>query len=128
MEQSAFEAVMTGVNVFILVLALTAGVALMVNVIQMVDYANIAASVGMNGTIAEEIGIVDERTYTASQVLSIYNNSEKNLNKGLNITVKINNTTNTLKGYVENGILKLNWNKTYLLNCINETTYQFVVQ
>lgn len=128
MEQSAFEAVMTGVNVFILVLALTAGVALMVNVIQMVDYANNAASVGMNGTIAEEIGIVDERTYTASQVLSIYNNSEKNLNKGLNITVKINNTTNTLKGYVENGILKLNWNKTYLLNCINETTYQFVVQ
>lgn len=69
MEQSAFEAVMIGVSVFIFIIALTAGVLLMTNVIDMVNFANDQAIVGMNGTLAESVGVVTERTYTGAQML-----------------------------------------------------------
>ncbi|MBQ8044292.1 MAG: hypothetical protein IJ272_09160 [Clostridia bacterium] len=72
MEQSAFEAVMTGVNVFVFIIALSAGILLMSNVIDMVNFANERAIVGMNGTLAENVGIVDERIYTGAQMLTYY--------------------------------------------------------
>lgn len=72
MEQSAFEAVMIGVSVFIFIIALTAGVLLMSNVIDMVNFANDQAIVGMNGTLAESVGVVTERTYTGTQMLRYY--------------------------------------------------------
>ena len=69
MEQSAFEAVMIGVNVFVFIMALTAGVLLMSNIIDMVNFANDQAIIGMNGTLAENVGEVTERTYTGVQML-----------------------------------------------------------
>ena len=72
MEQSAFEAIMIGVSVFIFIIALTAGVLLMSNVIDMVNFANDQAIVGMNGTLAESVGVVTERTYTGTQMLRYY--------------------------------------------------------
>lgn len=72
MEQSAFEAVMIGVNVFVFIIALTAGVLLMTNILDMVEYANQNAITGMNGSLAENVGIVSQRTYSGEQMLSYY--------------------------------------------------------
>ena len=72
MEQSAFEALMIGVYVFIFIAALTAGVLLMSNIIDMVNFANQQAIVGMNGTLAETVGVVDERLYTGAQLVTYY--------------------------------------------------------
>lgn len=74
MEQSAFEAVMIGVNVFIFIAALSAGIMLMSSITDLVEYANKPAIVGVNGTIAETVGIVNERIYTGSQLLNYYRN------------------------------------------------------
>lgn len=74
MEQSAFEAVMIGVNVFIFIAALSAGMVLMSNITDLVEFANEQAIVGMNGTIAETVGVVNERIYTGSQILNYYRN------------------------------------------------------
>lgn len=77
MEQSMFEALMVGVYVFIFITALTAGVLLMSNIIDMVNYANDQASVGMNGSLAETVGIVEERLYTGAQLLTYYKEQAK---------------------------------------------------
>lgn len=72
MEQSAFEALTLGVTVFIFVIALTAGIMLMSNVLDMVNYANEQAVVGMNGTLAQSVGEVTQRTYTGMQIVTYY--------------------------------------------------------
>lgn len=72
MEQSAFEAVMIGVNVFVFIIALTAGILLMGNIINMVNYANENAVIGMNGTLAETVGVVEERIYSGEDLLTYY--------------------------------------------------------
>lgn len=72
MEQSAFEAIMIGVNVFVFIIALTAGILLMGSVIDMVNYANENAIVGMNGSLAEEVGVVNERIYSGKDLLTYY--------------------------------------------------------
>lgn len=77
MEQSAFEAVMTGVNVFVFIVALSAGILLMSSVIDMVNFANDRAIVGMNGTLAENVGVVNERVYTGAQMLNYYREIEE---------------------------------------------------
>ena len=80
MEQSAFEAIMIGVNVFVFIAALTAGVLLMTNIIDMVNFANDNAVVGMNGTLAESVGNVNERIYTGAELLSYYRKEQTGLN------------------------------------------------
>ncbi len=72
MEQSAFEALMIGVNVFVFIIALSAGILLMTSVIDMVNFANENAITGMNGTIAQNVGVVNERIYTGAQMLTYY--------------------------------------------------------
>lgn len=72
MEQTAFESIIIGVNVFIFIMALTAGIMLMSNIIDMVNFANDQAIVGMNGSLAESIGVVTDRTYTGTQMLRYY--------------------------------------------------------
>lgn len=105
MEQSAFEAIMIGVNVFIFVVALTAGVLLMTNVLDMVEYANQNAITGMNGSIAETVGSVHERTYTGEQVLSYYGKVVGSTNHSkYDFKVRLSNvgSEGTLKSYIEN--------------------------
>lgn len=76
MEQSAYEAVIIGVNAFVFIVALSAGILLMTSVLDMVNFANERAIVGMNGTLAESVGIVNERIYTGSQMLT-YNRKQQ---------------------------------------------------
>lgn len=72
MEQSAFEAIMIGVSVFVFIIALTAGILLMGSVINMVNYANENAIIGMNGSLAETVGVVSERIYSGRDILTYY--------------------------------------------------------
>lgn len=93
MEQSAFEAIMIGVNVFVFVAALSAGILLMSNVLDMVNFANDQAIVGMNGSLAESVGVVTERIYTGAQLLNYYRDEvelEKFEEAGNSLTVTSN--------------------------------------
>lgn len=89
MEQSALDAIMIGVNVFIFIIALTAGVLLMSNIIDMVNFANDQAIVGMNGTLAETVGLVTERTYTGAQMLRYYREKVENEKFAYDFKVKL---------------------------------------
>ena len=78
MEHSAYEAIMIGVNVFVFIAALSAGILLMSSIIDMVNFANEQAVVGMNGSLAESVGVVTERVYTGAQMLSYYRREIEN--------------------------------------------------
>ncbi len=68
MEQSASEAIMIGIYVFIFAIALSAGVTLMTSILDMVEIMNEPYIVGMNGTLAESIGEDHERLYTGPEI------------------------------------------------------------
>ena len=104
MEQSAFEALMIGVNVFIFIMALTAGVLLMSNIIDMVNFANDQAIVGMNGTLAETVGVVTERTYTGTQMLRYYKETTQSDKNPYSFKVKLsqNGQERSIESFIQN--------------------------
>ena len=81
MEQNAYEALFLGVNVFVFIIALTAGILLMTNLMNMVNYANENSVVGMNGSLAESVGNVQKRIYTGAQIMTYYNKLVENFCK-----------------------------------------------
>lgn len=104
MEQSAFEAIMIGVYVFIFIIALSAGITLMTNILDMAEYANESAAASMNGTIAENIGIVHERKYSGEQVLAYYRRMiDETGDSKYNFTIKLSNLgqEKKLQPYIE---------------------------
>lgn len=117
MEQSAFEALMIGVNVFVFIIALTAAVLLMSNVIDMVNFANEQAIVGMNGTLAETVGVVTERTYTGVQMLSYYNETIKDEEFKYNFKVKLskNGQEKSIKDFIKTEVITNYLNKEFTL-------------
>ena len=100
MEKSAFEALMVGVNVFVFIIALTAGLMLMTSVLDMVEYANEISITGMNGSLAETLGEVHERIYTGEQMLGYYGRN----NDKYKFYVKLSEVGNetALSRYIEN--------------------------
>ncbi len=117
MEQSAFEALMIGVNVFVFIIALTAAVLLMSNVIDMVNFANEQAIVGMNGTLAETVGVVTERTYTGVQMLSYYNETIKDEEFKYNFKVKLskNGQEKSIQDFIKTEVITNYLNKEFTL-------------
>lgn len=122
MENSAFEALMIGVNVFVFIIALSAAILLMSNVIDMVNFANAQAVVGMNGTIAEEIGIVNERIYKGSKMLTYYREQIERIElekseSQYDFKVKLDKLgqEKDLKAYIETESIKNYLNKDFLL-------------
>lgn len=132
MEQSAFEAVMIGVNVFVFIIALTVAVLLMTNLLDMVDYANNQAVVGMNGTVAESVGVVTERTYTGEQLLTYYRRvkNETNVDK-YSFYINTDSTIEKkLQSFIENNSINSYANMKFELQykgkIDNKETYVFV--
>ena len=136
MEQSAFEAVMIGVNVFVFIAALSAGILLMSNVIDMVNFANEQAIVGMNGTLAESVGVVNERIYTGAQMLNYYRDIIKSQTSATKVEdnvfyVRLSDLgqEKALKNFVESEVLSKYLNEEFILEykgIINEkNTYVF---
>ena len=117
MEQSAYEAIMIGVNVFVFIIALTAAILLMSNVIDMVNYANEQAIVGMNGTLAESVGVVTERTYTGAQMLNYYGKIKEDANIGYAFNVKLSELgeEKDIVTFVESQSIKNYLNEQFIL-------------
>lgn len=104
MEQSAFDAAMIGVYVFVFIIALTAAIALMSNVLDMANYANENAKIGMNGSIAQNIGVVSQRIYTGEQLLAFYGRLNEDVtNSKYDFKVKNSDIGSeySLKSYIE---------------------------
>lgn len=72
MEESASEALVIGVNVFVFIIALTASILLMTNVLNMVNFANESAVKGMSGTLADSVGVVEDRLVSGSDLITYY--------------------------------------------------------
>ena len=143
MEQSAFEAVMIGVNAFVFIIALSAGILLMSNVIDMVNFANERAIVGMNGTIAESVGVVEERIYTGAQMLTYYREQleqqekyeqveGRNLDYIYKVKLEELGAEQSLANYIQSEPLNNYYNKQFILQYKgkenNKDTYVFYRQ
>ena len=130
MEQSAFEAVMIGVNVFVFIIALTAGILLMTNILDMADYANQNVVTGMNGALAEVVGNVEERVYSGSQILTYYRRMIEEPELKYDFKIKIAATEHSLKNYIEtqplNDYIDSYFELSYKGVVSNKETYVFV--
>ena len=122
MEQSTFEAVMIGVNAFVFIIALTAGILLMSSVVDMVNFANERAIVGMNGTVAESVGVVEDRIYTGAQMLTYYREKverleqeRQELNYEFGVKLSELGTERKLSEFIQNEPLKNYYNKQFIL-------------
>ena len=122
MEQSAFEMLIIGVNIFIFIAALSAGILLMSSITDMVNFANEQAIVGMNGTLAESVGVITERLYTGSQMINYYESSletENVANGTSDYTFKVKlsklGQEKALKNFVENENIKNYLTKEFTL-------------
>lgn len=134
MEQSAFEAVITGVNSFIFALSLTFGIMLMTNVLGMVNAAN-DTTMASEGSLIDSMGIVEERIIKGSDLLTYYRKSEASSYK---YYVKRLNQTNLidLKQYVETQLIdsyisakfKIIYNGQEQLDDSTYETYVFEMQ
>ena len=137
MEQSAWEALMLGVSIFVFVIALSAAVLLMTNILDMVNIANERAMTGMNGSLAESIGVIEERTYTGAQLLTYYREQQEELEElqgqGKELKLKyefqvVDGLTKTLEEYIKSKDISSYFNKEFLLTYKGETEgkYKYV--
>jgi len=137
MEHSAYEAIMIGVNVTIFIIALSAAVILMANVLDMVNYANESAKVGMNGTLAESVGVVEDRVYTGEKLLTYYRKQneineqgESQSNYDFKVKLRPDGAETSLKTFVEAMKLQVYLNQEFILEYKGEIsgkhTYVFV--
>lgn len=113
MEQTAFEALMTGVNAFVFIIALTAAVLLMGNIMNMVNYANENAVVGFNGSLAESVGVVEEREYFGKDLLTYYRKEDKKI---YSIKKDINSEEQSLEQFLSKEIIDNYINKKFVLD------------
>lgn len=73
MESAGEQALLIGVNVFILVMALTSAILLMTTVLNMSDVANTKIKTNSDSSLMALYGETNERIYTGEQVLAIIN-------------------------------------------------------
>ena len=128
MEQSAFEAVMIGVNVFIFIIALTAAILLLSTVLNMVNYANNNAIIGMNGSLAEHIGVVYERSYTGTELLTYYRKEKANKDSEYSFRVKLTANSNEypITSYIENERASNYVHDTFVLNYKEKSNGKYI--
>lgn len=96
MESSGEQALIIGVNVFILVIALTCAIMLMTTVLNMSNAANTVIKTTTDSSLMTLYGGTNERVYTGSQVLAIiegYRASNSNMQDKYYITINGAETT-----------------------------------
>lgn len=71
MESSGEQALIIGVNVFILIIALTGAIMLMATVLNMSEAANTAIKATTDSSLMTLYGDTEERIYTGEQVLAV---------------------------------------------------------
>ncbi len=71
MESSAEQALILGINLFILIIALTCAIMLMTTVLDMSNAANTTIKTTMNSSLMTLYGGTNERIYTGEQLLAL---------------------------------------------------------
>lgn len=71
MESSSEQALLIGVNILILIIALTSAIMLMTTVLDMSELANTTIKTKVDSTLMNLYGNTTERIYTGEQVLAI---------------------------------------------------------
>lgn len=106
MENSAYEALITGVNVTIFIVATTIGIMLFTTVLDLSDLANKDVIKATTGSIMIDGQQVEKRIVTGTELLAYYTNYEKNkaaMQNAKDILKVIDGTTQNLSEYIENG-------------------------
>lgn len=90
MESSSEQALLIGVSVFILIIALTCAIMLMVTVLNISNAANSNIKTGTDSSLMTLYGGTNERVYSGEQVLAVleeYNSPTTNMRE--NIVLKL---------------------------------------
>lgn len=127
MNESTYDALILGLNIFIFTVALTAGMALMASINQMVEYTKISIEQQIGGNLVQEYGDEAERTFTGAEVLSFYGQKLNGKLKDYNLYVRAGGAQSEIMVYGKNsgtGYL----NRTFIMKCINENTFLFELQ
>ena len=124
MENSAYEALIIGLNVFVFAVALTAGMALMTRINEMVEYTKINIESHVGGNLVKEYGNEQERTFTGAEVLSYYGQKVNGKLEGVTIKVRAGGAESDILTYGKNSGMGY-LNKIFILECRGENNYLF---
>lgn len=127
MNESTYDALILGLNIFVFTVALTAGMALMASINQMVEYTKTSIEQQIGGNLVQEYGDEAERTFTGAEVLSFYGQKLNGKLKDYNLYVRAGGAQSEIMVYGKNsgtGYL----NRTFIMKCINANTFLFELQ
>ena len=103
MESSGEQALLIGVNVFILIIALTCAIMLMVTVLNMSNAANTVIKTTTSSSLMTLYGGTNERIYTGEQVIATieeYNSPTTNMKERMVLKLKSGDTeTEIVEGF-----------------------------
>ncbi len=99
MENSAYEALILGLNVFIFMLAISVGMLLMTTINQMIDYTRELGEAEIGGNLMKEYGDQQEREFTGAEVYALYGQELKGELDGYTIRVNAGGATSSLRDY-----------------------------
>ena len=125
MSSSLQEALMLGIYTLIFITALTAGIMLMANINDMVDYVKQLTFSTSSGNLMEEYGDTQERTFKGTEIYSFYGQyKEGNLKEDLVINVVLEGEEKcNLEEFSELGISYLD--EIFTLRYIGENNLLF---
>lgn len=128
MNDSLFEALMVGVNTFIFIIALTAGITLMGQINEMVEYTQLETSSASTGSLIESYGDTAERTYTGAEIYALYGQyKQDDLPEDITIKVKTNGAAYNISEHIKKDGLKY-LSKTFVLDKVTPTEFLFVMK
>ena len=131
MESSAYEALITAINVFIFIIALTAALSLMGAVNEMSDIASEVMKGSSNSLLAMEYQDNDSRTYSFKDLIAYNNyinkyNSQAKVKYGSDTlnTISVTIEDTTLEDYIKNKSDNIETSKLYelVITSYNEET------
>lgn len=127
MNDSAFEALMIGVNTFIFIIALTSGILLMGKINDLVEYTKKEVASNSNGALIENEGEIASRSFLGTEVYALYGQAKRGeLESGVEIKVNLNGVKQKIEDYGGIGLVYLS--DTFLLQITDENKFVFVLQ
>lgn len=127
MENSAYEALILGLNVFIFMLAVSAGMVLMTTINQMIDYTREVGEAEVGGNLVKEYGEQQEREFTGAEVYALYGQELKGELEGYTIKVNAGGATQSLKNYGKTIGLS-NLNKIFIMTSNGANSYTLKIK
>lgn len=123
MENSAYEALILGLNVAIFMVAVSVGMLLMTTINEMIDYTREIGEAEIGGNLMKEYGEQQEREFTGAEVYALYGQALKGELEGYTIRVNAGGTTVSLRDYGTTiGLSNLNQTFIMISNGLNSYT------